>query len=153
MKASSYFLVFIIMLMVALISWSLTYSDLDTKLLPLMFCSVTLILASAQLAREVRGKRAGKPAAPLAPGTSRGARSHFVVAGWLLGLFLGVYLLGFLISVPAFVLLYLKLHGRGWRPAVGLGALSLALTYGLFVVALRIHLYDGLLLSWWGVVA
>lgn len=148
MKDSSYFLIVIIALMIALISWALTYPDIKTKLLPLIFCATTLVLSLAQLAREVRDLKSSKTdVAERKKDSMQVKKGYASSAGWIAGLFFGVYLLGFLIATPIFVFLYPKLHGRGWGISVALAAVFLVLTYILFVLGLRIHLYSGVLFA------
>lgn len=145
MRPSSYFLVAIIVLMIALVSWSLTYPDLETIILPLMFSAVTLVLAIAQIIIENRNVRK-KPESPKDGTDSAPVKeSYAAIAGWLIGLLCGVYVLGLLIATTLFVCLYIKLHGRGWGIAITLALMYLAFSYGLFVLVLRIHLYSGLL--------
>jgi hypothetical protein len=64
-------------------------------------------------------------------GTRLVVRRVSIIFGWLVGLFLGIWLFGFFIAVPLFVLLYLKFQGReGW-----LLSFSLTLAALLFLIA------------------
>ena len=147
MKANRYFLVAIIILMALLIFWSLTYPALETKLLPIIFCTTVLVLAVAELWREGRGEKGAKntSAERTAGPVKEAVSNHIKIAAWVVGLFLGIYLLGFFVAIPVFIFLYLCLHGKRWIVAIGLAALMEAVIYGLFTVALRIDLYRGLL--------
>ncbi len=146
MKPSSYFLIAIIVLMIAVISWSLTYPDIETTILPLMFGALTLALAIAQLVIENRNLGIAKPDRTKEDVDSAPVKeSHASVAGWLIGLLCGVYVLGLLIATTLFVCLYIKMHGRRWGIAIALAVMFLAFSYTLFVLVLRVHLYSGLL--------
>jgi len=70
--------------------------------------------------------------------------------GTLPGFFLGIYLLGFLIAIPLFILSYMKWLGTGWRVAITFTLIIPAIIYSAFEVGLHIDLYRGLLLIWLG---
>jgi len=54
-------------------------------------------------------------------------------AGWMIGFFGAIVLLGFPVAVPLFVLLYLKLQAQeGWGLSVAMTAAVWAFFYGLF---------------------
>jgi hypothetical protein len=73
------------------------------------------------------------------------------VAGWILGFFAGIALLGFPVAVPLFVFLYLKLQGgEGWIMSVVLTVAVAAVFYGLFDALLHLPFPAGWLLSWLG---
>lgn len=60
--------------------------------------------------------------------------------GWLVGLIVCIWLLGFFISIPLFVLLYLKLEAReGWLLSLSLTAGILLVLIGLFDIVLNTH--------------
>ncbi|MFC1872743.1 hypothetical protein ACFLYV_03395 [Chloroflexota bacterium] len=64
---------------------------------------------------------------------------------WLIGLYVSIFLIGFLVAVPVYTFLYLKI---GWRiklvnssaVTIGIGAII----YGGFEVAMRADLYKGI---------
>ena len=61
-------------------------------------------------------------------------------AAWLLGMFFGILLLGFFITVPVFTLLYLKYQAKeGWPLTLGLTAAMLVFFVGVFDQILHIH--------------
>ncbi len=61
------------------------------------------------------------------------ARRAFSQFGWVLGLFSGVWLIGFLIAMPVYVWSYLTLQGReSWRRSLFCTALIIVLLFGLF---------------------
>lgn len=60
--------------------------------------------------------------------------------GWLVGLILGIWLLGFFIAVPLFTFLYLKLEAKeGWRLSLTLAGAALLFLIGLFEQVLHTH--------------
>lgn len=151
MRASSYFLIAISALMVLTISLALTYEKFETKILPLIFSTTVLILGVALLARELRQQRSSHDTSISAGRTlvTGAVQSYVPIAAWLVGLALGIYLVGLLIATPLFVFLYLKLHGRGWGPAIGLAAMFPVFIYGLFNLVMQVAVYPGLLFTFW----
>jgi len=62
----------------------------------------------------------------------------------IIGFFLIIALLGFLIGVPLFIFLYLKIYGREkWGISVGFTAIAWACFYGLFIWLLNIPFEEG----------
>jgi Tripartite tricarboxylate transporter TctB family len=79
------------------------------------------------------------------------ARRTLVAAGWILGFFAAILLLGFPIAVPLFVFLYLKLQGReGWLVCILMTAAIWGVFYGLFDALLHLPFPQGWLLGWLG---
>ena len=86
------------------------------------------------------------------------ARRAADVFGWILGLLASIWVIGFLLSVPLFMWLYLALRGRaGWRLCLGYTAMALAVLLGVFHYTLHIPWPHGLvagpqevLLQWLG---
>lgn len=66
---------------------------------------------------------------------------------WILGFFFLILLVGFLIAVPIFFVLFLKLKGEeGWKISIGLAAMAWLCFFGLFVWLLHISFMEG-----WGI--
>ena len=60
--------------------------------------------------------------------------------GWLLGLFFGIILFGFFISIPLFTLLYLRYQAKeGWLLSSGLTLGTFVFSVGLFHNILHVH--------------
>lgn len=80
-----------------------------------------------------------------------GGRRILAAAGWMLGFFAAIMLLGFPIAVPLFLALYLKLQGgEGWVMTIVITVAVSALFYGLFDALLHLPFPAGLLLDWLG---
>jgi hypothetical protein len=72
-------------------------------------------------------------------------------AGWVLGFFAAIILLGFPLAVPLFVFLYLKVHGKeGWVLSVVFTAAVWLFFYGLFDRLLHLPFPEGWLRAWSG---
>jgi len=78
-------------------------------------------------------------------------RRTLVAAGWIFAFFAAIVLLGFPISVPLFVFLYLKLQGReGWGISIAITLGTWAVFYGLFDLLLHLPFPAGWLFAWFG---
>jgi len=113
----------------------------------IIFCS---ILVSAELIKEIRKmyvftaeNRKDEPGPPVAE-TDRDKMSLVAAVSWIAGLALMIWILGFIIALPLFTFIYVKLNGEMWRWAALLSAAMLAIVYVCFVVLLKMPLYEGL---------
>jgi hypothetical protein len=78
-------------------------------------------------------------------------RRTLLAAGWILGFFAAILLLGFLVAVPVFMFLYLRLQGKqGWVFSAVFTLAVFVFFYGLFDLLLHLPFPAGLLLSWAG---
>lgn len=132
---------------------ALAYPE-DARLLPLAVALPGLALALLQTALSLRpvGPAAGAPAdevETLAP--AERTRRTAEIAGWILGIFLAIYLLGFLIAVPLAAFAYLRVMAReGWAWTLAVTVLCWALVFGIFDRVLHVPLPTGQLLRLFG---
>ena len=59
-RGGSYFIIVIIVIMLATIVSALSYPRFATKLLPLVFAGIVLILATVELVRDMRARADGE---------------------------------------------------------------------------------------------
>lgn len=149
MKGNQYFLIIISVLMVGIISLSLTYPDLDTKLLPIIFGSLVLVLCLIQLTKDLYGKEKTEKNLQRKPEMQRnakniGLRPYVDTVVWIVGLILIIYMVGFMVATPLYLISFIKFHHRSWVSALITASVSTAFLYLVFVVALRVNLYSGL---------
>jgi hypothetical protein len=70
---------------------------------------------------------------------------------WLLMLLTFIYLFGLLIALPAYTFLYLRRRSReSWKLSIAIAVGIYCLIYCVFILALRMRLYEGHLFSWVG---
>jgi len=70
---------------------------------------------------------------------------------WLMMMLVLVCLLGFLIAVPLYTLLYLRgRSGEGWTLSLSVAGAMWSLPYAVFHLALNTRLYEGQLWGWLG---
>lgn len=147
LSSNSYFLIFVLLLMLFVVGVSFRYGEISLKLLPILVGSVVFILAAVQLLKELVAPvktRSGIQEVP--PGEVRGEVRRFSsTMGWLIGFFLSIYLLGVLVAVPAFIISYSKFRGRGWFTAIALGVTMTVVVYVAFEFLLKTPLYRGLI--------
>ncbi len=124
------------------------------KLLPFVIGFPMLAMALAQLVLDLRKKGAqsgdtfgGAIAGDIPEPVVR--KRTLTIVGYLLGLFLSVWLLGFSISIPLFTFLYLKLEsGESWWLSILLTVLAWVFIIGLFEWLLEQPFPQGLLTGW-----
>lgn len=119
--------------------------------IPLLFLTLLHLYLEASGARESRRGPAVEAqfSNEVAPEVAR--RRVITIFLWMAGFILLVYLLGFPLTVPLFVFLYLKLQsGARWNQATLLTAITWGLFYGLFQRLVRIQFEAGVVQSWLG---
>ena len=73
------------------------------------------------------------------------------IFAWLMMMLSLVYLLGFLIAMPLYTLLYLRRRsGEGWLLSLAVAGATWSFPYGVFHLALRTRLHEGQLWAWLG---
>lgn len=127
------------------------------KLFPLAIAIPSLVLAVLLALISLRSRGTTIAPRPLEPGDDAAlapgerTRRTAVIAGWFLGIFAAVYLLGFLVAIPISAIAYLRLAAReGWVPSVGVAALCWSLVFGVFDRLLHVPLPAGELLRMFG---
>jgi len=84
------------------------------------------------------------------PDPQKTKKKEIVLVGWLLFLTAATYFLGFLIAIPLFLFLFLKIWGKeGWGVSLVMPIAVSGLVYFIFVYILQIPLHEGILLEFW----
>ena len=113
----------------------------------------TLILAFAQLGRELYGKASKRasalegvqPHAAIEPRVMRKRTGAIIL--WIVGFFIAIWLLGFTYAVPLTILLYLLIAGEKWWLAGAVTFFSWAFYWSIFEKMLNVPFPEGLLLT------
>jgi len=147
-KGSIYFIVFVLVMAMFFGVYSITYSQTKTKLLPLAVSAIMFILGVAQLVDELNKKKiAQENNGPEEVGRKKDQSSkllpHVIYFAWLLGLIFGIYILGFIISIPIFIFCFLLLHGENWYKSVSTAAITTIILHVVFVLIFKFNLYEG----------
>ena len=153
MNMHGYFLITLMAIMLFLGIYALSYEAIETKLMPIAVCIIGIVLAANELRKELTGqeKKASDDVADdvqmdedePTPAVSE-LRSYVAGFVWVIGLFLAAYLIGFLISTPLFVFVYMMTHGRTFLASFLTTVVMGGAIYGASV-ALHMYLFPGIL--------
>jgi hypothetical protein len=80
------------------------------------------------------------------PGKSKGNNEIFKIFGWFFSFLVLIYLIGFLISICTFILLFLKFYGNtSWIKAIAISIAMFVFIYVVFEILMSIELFRGVL--------
>lgn len=121
------------------------------RMVPLVVGIPGIVLAAVELARSAREKK------PEMVEVEEGEepmtvqelhRREISMLLWIALLFLLLWLVGFLYTIPLYMILFIRARSReGWPLAIGMALGSWAFLHFLFVQFLKIQLYPGLIFS------
>jgi hypothetical protein len=138
-------------------AYSASAWSFKAALFPLSVGIPLIILAAAQLLLDLFGKAesARGPAVDLefAADVPRDVARRRVIDIflWIIGFILLVFLLGFPIAVPLFILSYLRLQSReSWWRSVSLTAIAWGFFYGVFERLIHLRFEEGWIQTWLG---
>ena len=98
-----------------------------------------LLIGVSQVALNLLALRTRNTAPSAEPAEVRlELRRTLEVAGWLLALAAGVYLVGFHITIGLFPFLYIRIYGGSWRAALFLTCIAEAFVVGVFDLLLAV---------------
>lgn len=148
---------FILIAIAAFSTYSASGWTFKTGFFPLAVSIPLLILATVQLLLEIFGKeeRAAGAAVDLdfasdVP-TELARRRVLTTFGWIGGFIFFVYLIGFPLTVPLFVLGYLKFQSAvSWRNSVAITAVTWGIFYALFERLVHLQFEAGAVQTWLG---
>jgi len=157
MGANSYTYVAVLVLALVIIALSMQLKYLSTKQLPLIIGGIIFVVAAIGLVRDIRARNKPKTAATNGKTVDETETEineswygYALNGAWVLGFFLGITFLGFILAIPVFLIVYLMVHGMKWYSATIFAVLTSAIVYVVFVLALDLDLYKGLLFIWLG---
>jgi hypothetical protein len=132
---------------------------LQARLYPYAIGIPMIILAIIQVVLDLRGvqRKQASDAAPVDFQFTQNvdpevARKRTInIFAWILGFFVGIYLLGFPITIPLMVFTYLKFQSsEKWVLSIILTLAAWLVFYGLFVKLLVLPFPDGKIFTWMG---
>ena len=134
----SYFTLSLLIIMLSAVIYALRW-PYRTSILILILGGIAVILFAVQLCKEVfleesREKiSSGMDVVVSESQKGKEATKRILVFwGWLVGLSLGIWLIGFLAAMTLFAFLYPLLNGGRWYWSLFIAFLCFAITYGLF---------------------
>ena len=131
--------------------WSALGWPLKTKLFPLVIGIPLFCLALAEVLSVLLAKQTSDDL-PLSPDQPDDValRRTLLAAGWALGFFVAIVLLGFQVAVPVLVFAYIRLQGKeSWLFTVLFTAGVWAVFHGLFDLVLHLPFPAGVLFGGW----
>ena len=147
------FTLILLLIMVALVVTAKQW-QYQARLFPWTIGIPTMLLCFLQLGMDLfRSKNEGEEAAgimdlpvdrsvPVAVVIRRAVN----IFGWIFGLFLSIGLIGFILSVPLYLLLYLSVQaGESWKVSVAYMAVMMVFMIGVFEMVLHIPWPPGLI--------
>jgi len=155
LSPTGYFLILVIICMAVFFVTSLSYEELQVKLMPLLMSGFTILLSLLALVQDVRsGSKASKPTDEEGDviedadqkGTTIG--DYFRAFGWFAVLIVCVFFLGFIVATPVWMFVYFWKNGTRWWKAALYGVGFAVIIYMVFTVALKIELYQGVAGTW-----
>ena len=152
MKKRENLYVYIVLMVFPLVflSYAVGMKYMQSKILPLIIGGIVFLLIATGIIRELLSKGESEKTTTEGKSDNEGKAgdswSRYALVGtWALGFFAVIYLIGFTISIPLFLLAYLKAHGARWHTSIITAVLTGGFVYGLFVMLLKMNLYEGIL--------
>ena len=158
-KGSIFFNLLLLSFVIMIVALSFNY-DQKTGQVPALVGMVTLIFAVLSLLSEIFpqfGRKfdldmfhitnftSGRDEPKTEPRWSTAA-GFVLLAVWLLLFYLTVFLVGFIIPLPLFLFLFIKIYGDlSWQKSIGFSLSSWIFIYVLFVKVMKFDLFTGIL--------
>jgi putative tricarboxylic transport membrane protein len=142
--------------LVVLFAWALWQSlgfSVRAGLFPWAIGTAALVLAIAQLVQDMTGRSrsANAESAKSSPSSAGATRRAVEIAGWILGMFVAIWLLGFSLATLLTAFLYLRVAARErWLLSIALSLGAFVLVYGLFERGLGVPFPPGQLFLMFG---
>jgi hypothetical protein len=149
---------FLLAFFIFLMLISMTYS-LKARRMPLVVIIPGIVLCTVMAFRIATGKKDGpkqpkSESAETENGESPGLEGKevqkrmWVMFGWM-GLLVGmIWIVGFLVTIPVYTILFMRSLKESWRLSIIIGVVGFIVLYFLFVVGLEMELYPGLIYEW-----
>ena len=144
------FNVAIILILTLLFILSLGY-PFRAKILPMIIIVLAIIISVIEIIKDILARRREFSIKDVAQQMNSASEikplqmKFSMVLVWLFGLPLTIWLLGFLIALPLYVLVYIKLNGEKWRWAIASSVVMFVVIYVGFGLMLSMPLDAGFL--------
>lgn len=142
------FMLALLLIMIAAFIATLTYPP-KARLFPFIVIGISMILLTTELARLLLQARRGGGESNSAGGNGSGAASRqksvLVPLSWVAFLAVMIWALGYIVALPLFMFIYLRIYSQKWRWSVLLPALMFLIVYVGFDILLQVPLYGGFL--------
>lgn len=150
---------FLVILFFAFLVWEAKDWKLQARLYPWVIGIPMLFLAVVHFVMDMKGETRKNPvgetpvdfrfAKGIDPTLARWRTAN--IFSWIFGFLIGVWLVGFSISIPIVVFLYLKVQARErWALSITLTGGAWLVYWGLFEQALHLPVPEGKIFLWLG---
>ena len=129
--------IFIMLLMVA---GGLNYR-FNTMLFPYIIGIPTVILCIIQIIEGMKKERESSEGGEV----KNDKRNYLRASAWIAGFIVALYSIGYVLAIPLFLVIYLKLHGERWLLTIIVSGVVLGIIWGTFALWLRVPLHQGVL--------
>jgi len=156
-KGSFLFSVLLLVIVLTFVLFSIGY-DAEARLIPLIIGVPSLALAILLVLSERYPRLLalfkvsqdsvvrGAPSELASSETAVGGRKVLTFLAWIVGFVILVFLVGFLITTPVFIFLFLKIRGRiGWFRTLVMSIVVGGFIYGVFEILMRGDMFKGIL--------
>ena len=148
----------LVLLFFAFLIWEAREWKLQARLYPWVIGGPMAILAVIHLGMDLRGKKKKSSGATpvdfqftkeIDPDLARWRTVN--IFSWIFGFLIGIWIIGFSITIPLLTFLYLKVQSReGWIPTLLLTGSTWLIFWGLFERVLRLPFPEGQIFLWMG---
>lgn len=147
-----YVYIFIIIFVLVIFYQTLHLHYFTSKIVPFILCIAVFALTMAGIISELLQMRKNKATTLVLHAKDRDKETEedkpqkgmLTSTLWVFVLALLIYLFGFLIAMPVFILAYMKCHGGGsWLESIITAITASGVIYVVFVLLLEADLYEG----------
>jgi len=149
-KYNIIFLVVLLFIMAAGLVATSSYPQ-RARVFPMIVIGICIVLLSLELIKEILNARKSAPEGsahndvPPAQEANISQLQFIITITWIGGLAVMVWLLGYIVALPLYLLIYLRFHGQKWRWSILLSAVMFLIVYVGFNSLLKVPLYEGLI--------
>ena len=137
----------------AVVIGAYNYPFQASRRIPVIIGIAVFVLATIALINELRTKKKTPGNEQEVPGYNKeipsdeeaqpSLASYWRTGAWVCGLGLAIYLVGFLVAIPLFIITFLKVNGTGWWRSIIISVVTSGCIYGIFEYLLKFELYRG----------
>jgi hypothetical protein len=78
------------------------------------------------------------------PRSKKTGRKFLIICAWIISFYVMIFLFGYLIAIPIFVIAFLKTNRRSWLSTMIITVLVSGLAYGGFQLGMRADFFEGI---------
>jgi len=149
-KYNIVFLTILFVVMIAAIVATLSY-PVKARLFPFIVIGISIILLMGELTKAFFAIRSPRQDGGLKRekqpenGNANSRKIFWGMLAWIGGLAMSIWILGYIVALPLYTFIYLRLHDQKWRWAISLSIAMFIIVYIGFNTLLKIPLYEGLI--------